>query len=131
MTILRKARLVAAILLLFTTTMPLSECSWTHNGLHPGYGYEYAYALGPIIGAFTVLAYIWPLLFTLLLRKQLGIRLQIAFQALEVLFCAGSIYWFKQLTFGEKWLYGAYVAVGAVAAFRCAGLASWFERSLT
>ncbi len=131
MAILRRVRLFAAILLLLASVMPLSECSWTHGDSSPGYGYEYAYALGPTVGALTVLAYIWPLVFAVLFRKQLSLRLRVLFQTFEVLLCAGSIYWIRELTCSGRWLYGAYISIGAVTAFTCAGLASWFERILT
>ena len=147
MAILRKVRLMAAIALVCAIALPLSECQKSHVN-EPGkkslaqqlfpqdngdflyfYGYE---ALGsPLGGTMTVLAFAWPLTFFFFTRKNFGFRLRLFFQILEVLLCAGSIYWLRALTMGGRWLYGAYVGIAAVALFTGAGLASWFEKSLT
>jgi hypothetical protein len=128
MTILRKVRSVASIVLLLAAVMPLSECSFDSHRI---YAFEFVYGFGPAIGIITALAYIWPLVFVVLLRKRFGPRLRGLFQALELLLCAGSIYWIYQLALGGKWLYGAYTGISAVAVFTIAGAASWWEKSLT
>jgi hypothetical protein len=147
MPMLRKVRLISAIALLGAIVLPLSECQRSHidkpipksvsQQLFPrdntDFLYFYAYkALGsPLGGGLTVLAFAWPLVFVLFVRRRLGSRSRFFFQLLEVLLCAGTIYCVKSLAIGDRWLYGAYVAVAAVSCFTCAGLASWLERSLT
>jgi hypothetical protein len=142
MPMLRRVRLIAAIVLVCAIVLPLSECQKGHsyqpvkktisNELFPQdnsdflyyYGYE---ALGSPLGAtLTGLAFAWPLIFLLSVRKRVGFRLRLSLQLLELLLCAGTIYWVHALTMGGRWLYGFYVSIIAVAVFTCAGLASWF-----
>jgi hypothetical protein len=128
--VLRRVRFVAAILLIGALFLPLSECSLLRNDNSWGYGYEYIYSsVGVTVGAATVLAFFWPLIFVLLLRKRFGFRLRVFFQLLELLLCAGTIYWFNALAGGGKWLYGAYVGVVATVGFTCAGVVPWFVKT--
>lgn len=143
MPILRRVRLIAAIVLICAIFLPLSECSKQPINSHPfgksiserlfprtngdfSYQYGYEYVDLSIGGALAVLAFTWPLIFALFFRRRFRSRLRLFLQVLEVLLCAGTIYVIHALAFGDRWLYGLYVGVAAVAAFTCAGLASWF-----
>ena len=146
---LRKVRLVAAIVLVCAFVLPLSECSRreSHSPPRPKsisqrlfpqtnaeFSYQYAYGFVGFSapGAVTVLAFIWPLVFVLSVRRRFGPKLQWFLRVLEVLLCAGTIYWLDVLTlrgFGARWLYGAYVGVIAVAIFALVGVALWFGRA--
>jgi hypothetical protein len=124
---LRKIRLIAAIVLVCAIFLPLSECSLLRNDYSRAYGYEYVYSsFGVIFGVITVLAFSWPLIFVLFLRKRDRFRSQLFLQLLELLLCAGTIYWLNALAAGERWLYGFYLGVTAAAGFTAAGLAWWF-----
>ena len=143
MPMLRKLRLIAAIVLVCAIVLPLSECSQTGNSSVPvttsisqqlfprdnakftyWYGFEYLWHwfYGPI----TILAFAWPLMLLLSVRRRIGSRFRLFLQLLELLLCAGTIYWVNTLTQGGRWLYGAYASVISAAVFSFAGLASWF-----
>jgi hypothetical protein len=134
MAILRKLRLVAAIGLICASVLPLSECSRRENHLLPidrsishqlfpqtnaDFGYPYAYQMVDFSasGIVTVMAFIWPFLLILAARRWSGPRMRWVLQVLELLLCAGTIYWVNTLTLGGRWLYGAYVGVSAAILF--------------
>jgi hypothetical protein len=144
---LRKLRLTAAVILVCAVFLPLSECSQgpdhpstsrpktVTERLHPQttteFSYQYGYQaihLDPA-GLFTVIAFGWPLAFILFVRRKFGPRMRWFCRILELLLCAGTIYWLNVLSFhsfGATWLYGAYIGVIAVVVFTCLGIASWF-----
>ena len=82
-----------------------------------------------------MIAFVWPLAFLFLVRRRLGSRMKWTFRILELLLCAGTIYWINVLSFhsfGATWLYGAYICVIAVAVFTCLGIVSWvLDRELS
>jgi len=143
---LRKLRLTASIVLLCAVFLPLSECSQGENHSQPAqksvaqrlypqsntdFSYQYGYrSIGfDTMGLLTVLAFGWPLAFALFVRRNLQPRMKWTFRILELLLCAGTIYWLDVLSFhsfGATWLYGEYVGVIAVAVFTCLGIAAWF-----
>lgn len=143
---IRKFRLTVAIVLLCAVFLPLSECSQGENHsqvaqksvaqrLYPqtntDFSYQYGYrSIGfDLMGLFTLLAFGWPLAFALFVRRNLRPRMKWTFRILELLLCAGTIYWLDILSFrsfGATWLYGEYVGVIAVAVFTCLGIAAWF-----
>ncbi len=126
---LPKIRLLAAILLLLSCVMPLSDCSLVHHDTRTTYGYEYTYGFGPLWGTLTVIAYLWPLILLLLFRKRASLRVRLLLQTLELLLCVGTIYWLYNLASAGKLLYGAYVAFGAAIIFTVAGFLFAFGRS--
>ncbi len=146
---IRKLRLTAAIVLVCTIFLPLSECSQGENHsqttqksvaerLYPQSNAEFSYQYGyrsigfDTMGLFTLLAFGWPLGFALFVRRSLRPRMKWTFRTLELLLCAGSIYWLNVLSFhsfGATWLYGAYISVIAVALFTGLGIAGWFAGS--
>jgi hypothetical protein len=143
---IRKLRLTAAIVLVCAIFLPLSECSQGDNHsqpaqksvaqrLYPQSNAEFSYQYGyrsidfDTMGLFTILAFGWPLAFALLVRRNLRPRMKWTFRILELLLCAGTIYWLNVLSFhsfGATWLYGAYIGVMAVALFTGLGIAAWF-----
>jgi hypothetical protein len=143
---LHKVRLIAAIVLACAIFLPLSECSQggTHSPpvsksisqqLFPQtnadttYQYAYRWLSFTWFGAVTALAFTWPLVLVLFVRRCIGSRWRWFFQVLELLLCAGTIYWLYILAlrgFGATWLYGAYIGVFAAGVFTCAGVVSWF-----
>ena len=145
---LRKVRLAAALILLAAAFLPLSECSQGPN--HPAsssktigqriypqstsdVSYQYAYQSVALDGftAFTIIAFVWPILLLFLQRRATSGKRVWVFRVLEVLLSIGSIYWINVLTyhsFGATWLYGAYIAVAAVSVFAFCGIVNWFTR---
>ena len=141
-----KLRLIAAIVLVCSAFLPLSECTRSEKvspplrksmserlfpRTNPDFTYQYVYENIDLSfsGTLAVLAFTWPLIFLFLARRRFGFRLRLFLQVLEVLLCSGTIYLIYAFTlsgFGARWLYGAYVGIIAVAVFTCAGLASWF-----
>jgi hypothetical protein len=144
---IRKLRLTGAIVLVCAIFLPLSECSQGENHsqtaaqksvaqrLYPQSNADFSYQYGfrsigfDTMGLFTILAFGWPLAFALFVRRNLRPRIKWTFRILELLLCAGSIYWLNVLSFhsfGATWLYGAYIGVIAVSVFTCLGVAAWF-----
>jgi hypothetical protein len=144
---IRRLRLTGAIVLVCAIFLPLSECSQGENHpqtaaqksvaqrLYPQSNAEFSYQYGfrsigfDTMGLFTILAFGWPLAFALFVRRNLRPRMKWTFRILELLLCAGSIYWLNVLSFhsfGATWLYGAYIGVIAVSVFTCLGIAAWF-----
>ena len=143
---LRKLRLTAAIVLVCAIFLPLSECSQGQNHpqttqkslaqrVYPQSNTEFSYQYGyrsisfDLMGVFTLLAFAWPVAFALFVRRNLRPRMKWAFRILELLLCAGTIYWLNVISFrsfGATWLYGAYIGVIAVAVFTGLGIAAWF-----
>ena len=128
----RKIRRFAAVLLLCAAFLPLGQCS-RYSGAPPprpttilqwmfprddsAWHYDYAvkwvdFSFG---GALTVLAFVWPLLFIVLFRWVEKPRRLWLLRTLELLLCAGTVYWtYLLLGFDEHWLYGAYVTLLAI-----------------
>jgi hypothetical protein len=138
----RRLRLGAAIVLLGAAFLPLSECSRreTHpppapttiaQKLFPQTNPDFAYQYGfrsielSVAGVLTVVAFVWPLLFVLFIDKRRGSRLRRTFLVIELLLCAGTLYWVHAIMFGGTWLYGAYIVLGAVVLFAYTTLASF------
>jgi hypothetical protein len=132
----QKSRGVAAIVLLCTVFLPLGECSRHENNLAPpqksfsqqlfpqdnaDFAYQYAYRVVHLstlqAGVFALVALLWPLAALGLDRKVRGRRFAWILYGIELLLCAGSIYWLYAFTAMGRWLYGAYVVFAAVVAF--------------
>lgn len=143
---LRKLRLTAALVLLCAIALPLSECSQGENQLptapktvaqrlYPqstadvSYQYGYRSIAFDLSGLFTMIAFGWPLAFALFVRRNLRPRMKWTLRVLELLLCAGTIYWLNTISFhsfGATWLYGAYVGLVAVVVFTVLGIVAWF-----
>jgi hypothetical protein len=147
MTILQKIRLGAAIVLICAIFLPLSQCSrsgdkndsWSprafahsrHFFPQDGDGFEYQYAVKNLTAGFTnpkeygvsllltLTAFLWPLGFAIWSRKSKLSRFWWIFYSAELLLCAGTGYSVYALALGRgvRWLYGFYVAEGAVAIY--------------
>ncbi|MBA3963869.1 MAG: hypothetical protein H0X40_18485 [Chthoniobacterales bacterium] len=142
---LRKIRFAAAIVLLGAIFLPLSECERGGHHARPStktiaqrffpqtneaFTYEYGCRhIGfTVSGGLTLLAFAWPLISLLAVRKPVRFPLRLGLQLLELLLCAGTIYWLNILTMGGRWLYGIWVALTAVLCFTTVGFAAFFVR---
>ena len=158
MPILRKIRLIAAVVLLVATCLPLSECSRTDNTLPPppsqttlyqrlfpqdnsefGYNYAIKYLLAGLMNpkdsgfaALTLIAFLWPLAVVILRRKPEPVRFWWLFYPGELLLCAGTSYWVYCCSWfaASRWLYGSYIAETAIALFACATTVSYTHLTL-
>ena len=139
MSILPKIRLIAAIVLIVATCLPLSECSRPSNENAPpppatksfvqrffpqsNSDFEYAYAIGVMrfsswqAGAFALTALAWPILAVLFDNKVARRRCGWIIYILELLLCYGTLYWLSLFTALGRALYGTYVVVAAIAFF--------------
>jgi len=147
MSILEKIRLGAGIFLVCAIFLPLSQCSrsgdkndsWTPQALshsrhffpENGDGFKYQYPIKRLIAGFknpkdngvalllTLIAFLWPLGFAIWSRQSKFSRFWWIFYSGELLLCVGTGYWVYVLAFGRdaRWLYGFYVAEGAVAIY--------------
>jgi hypothetical protein len=142
MSILRKIRIGAAIILLCAIFLPLSECSRHEREQSPqpskslsqqlfpqdNDDFAYQYAIGVMrfstwqAGGFALLALLWPLGFLFLNKKLQPRRFAWSVYLFELLLCVGSIYWLHLFTALGRWLYGAYVGLVAVVVFGCTSL---------
>jgi len=91
----------------------------------------YEYAVGELAFTFkgicTLAAFAWPILLVLAGRKLMESRFSWILNLLEVLLCAGSLYWFFVLTLFGDWLYGAYVFVISFGLFACSSMVFLFH----
>src|ERR1051326_2362180 len=143
MSILQRVRLGAAIVLICAIVLPLSQCQnggvalptpealahahhlfpRSDNDFQYYYGIKYLRAafMSPkdngLLGALTLIAFLWPLGFAIWSQKSQFPRFWWIFYSSELLLCAGAAYWVYALTFGGRWLYGFYVAEGAIAIY--------------
>jgi hypothetical protein len=146
MPVLHKIKLGTAVVLLCATCLPLSECSTPGNANRPHTAssitqrlfprndakFTYDYAAENIgvsaTGALTLLAFLWPLLFSVMGIKLSQWRFAWIVSMLELLLCAGTIWWLYFLTaFSNRWLYGAYVVIVVVSLYGCAVLLRLFH----
>lgn len=154
MSILQKVRLGAAIVLLCAICLPLSQCASlggrtdtpqafadarhlfprSDDAFDYYYGIEYLQAafVSPkdhgLLGALTLIAFMWPLAFAIWSRKSTLPRFWWIFYTVELLLCAGTGYWVYALTQGGRWLYGLYVAEVAIAIYASTTLISIVDR---
>ena len=129
------------MLLVCAVCLPLGQCSEGNPHLPPASpsislhlfprndrDHTYHYAIGlvnfSLFGVATVLAFVWPLVFVVLVRRAPGPRLAWLIRSLELLLSAGTIYWIYVLCAWDEWLYGAYVACLAVLLY--AGVVLFF-----
>ena len=141
---LRKIRLTAAVVLVCAIFLPLSRCSRSDAKSSPppprslserffpqddrNFDYSYAYkAIGfSTVGALTFSAFVWPLIIVAMDKRMTKRRLSWILHVVELFLCGWTFYWGIYLTPG-RWLYGAYVAMTAVAAFAGSALVFLFE----
>lgn len=152
MSILQKIRLGAAIVVLCTIFLPLSQCSQGSTETPQAYAharhffprsdndFKYQYGItelaadfmrpreNGLLGALTLIAFLWPLGLAIWSRKSKLPRFWWIFYTVELLLCVGTAYWVHALTYGGRWLYGAYVGEGAIAIYACTTLIFIFDR---
>ena len=133
-TTLHKIRLGAAIALICTLFLPLSQCSRNENTvpsntkppalqLFPQSDKQisYEYAVGElefsVRGIMTLLAFTWPLLFVFTGGKLQNTRFTPVQHLLELTLCGGTLYWLHCLTRFGHWMYGAYVVLISIILF--------------
>ena len=134
MSILRKIRVAAVVVSLCAIFLPLSECSrHEHAQLPPARkslfqqvfprdndDFVYQYASGVVkfstwqAGGFALLALLWPVAALILDKKLRERRFVWILYLIELLLCAGSVYWLYCFTAMGRWLYGAYVVCAAM-----------------
>jgi hypothetical protein len=149
MSILKHIRLGAAIVLVCTVFLPLSQCSsggvndtrspraFAHsrhlfpqsdNDFQYQYGIKYLQGafMSPkdygVNGALTLITFLWPLAFVALDKRFGRSRFWWIWSVTALLLCAGTAYWLKALTLDGRWLYGAYLGEIAIAIYACASL---------
>jgi len=121
--------------------VPLSECSrsevvpitpvpsrtlwqkiFPHSDAQTDYDYG-ASRLGlSISGIGTLIAFGWPLVFALINQSIAGKRRAWILPALELLLCAGTIYWIHLATLVGKRLWGTYLVFALMIAYAIAAL---------
>ena len=154
MSTFHKIRLAVAIVLVCAIFLPLSQCH--NNGValptpealaharhffpQDGGGFQYYYGIeylqaafmSPkdlgLNGALTLIAFVWPLAFAIWSRKSKLPRFWWISYTGELLLCAGTGYWVYVLTLSGRWLYGFYVAEGAIAIYASTTLISIVDR---
>lgn len=91
--------------------------------------YDYgATRLAPSVnGALTLVAFGWPLILALCGRRAQGKRRAWLFYGLELLLCAGTIWWIYAVTEGATRLWGAYLVFALTSAYAIATLVDLFE----
>ena len=149
MNVLRKIRGGAAILLLCTIFLPLSQCSRHGESVKPPTAkalahsrhifprsdddFEYQYGIKDLDltlrGALTVIAFLWPLAFLGCDRRIRRNRFWWIFAIGELLLCAGTAYWIGVLTLGGRWLYGAYAAEAVIGIYFVVSLMLTIDRA--
>jgi hypothetical protein len=136
-----KVKLTLGVLMIGALFVPLSEC--THGGKAPATppppktlvqkifprsdartDYDYGAArLGPSLnGVLTLIAFGWPLGLALLGRRVAGKRRAWILYTLELLLCAGTIYWIHAVTEYATRLWGAYLVFSLTIAYAIAAL---------
>lgn len=157
MAFLQKIRLSAAIALVCAIFLPLSQCSEhgtratrtpealghsRHFFPRDGDGFSYQYAIKSVIAGLknpkdnglallvTLIAFLWPLGFAIWSRQSEFARFWWVFYSVELLLCAGTGYLVYSAAFGRdaRWLYGFYVAEGAVAIYASSALILFAHR---
>ena len=137
---LRPIRLGAAMALVCALCLPLSQCSQGGNAVQPPakqtllsqffpqtnkeVTYQYAVAELDLTpgGMGTLLAFTWPLLFVFAGGKLTELRFSWILHLLELILCAGTLYWLIRLTLFGDWLYGAYVVLISIGLLACTAL---------
>ena len=73
-------------------------------------------------GGVALVALTWPLAFFLVERRRRSQRFTWIFYVVELLLCAGTLYWLHLFTALGQWLYGAYLVCAAIAIYALASL---------
>jgi hypothetical protein len=114
------AKRIAAIILLVSFFLPLSQCSVTppprqeHQEVKNEVIYAYSAYEWPSFGGFAALAaFVWPMWFAF--RKSKSPKMLL--NSLELLLCASTVYMLAALTYLGSWLYGAYLAAVAIGVY--------------
>jgi hypothetical protein len=142
MALMQKIRMVAAIVLLGAIFLPLSQCSQHGANSSPPTSqalahshhlfprsdndFEYEYGIRELgfswRGLLTLVAFAWPLAFLIWSQRLEQTRFLWILYVAELFLCAGTVYWLGALTMGGRWLYGAYIVVGATAVYALSAL---------
>jgi hypothetical protein len=137
----RRLKLTLGILMIAALFVPLSECSrggktpatptpprtlmhkvFPRSDAQTDYDYG-ATRLGlSISGVATLVAFGWPLAMALLNRRIAGKRHAWILYVLELLLCAGTIYWIHIATLAGKRLWGTYFVFTLMVAYAIAAL---------
>jgi hypothetical protein len=136
-----KLKLTVGVLLIGALFVPLSKCS--HDGKKQAAppqsktviqkvfprsdeqtDYDYGAArLGPSLnGVLTLIAFAWPLALGLLNKRIAGKYRAWIFYTLELLLCAGTIYWVYATTVARTRLWGAYQVFALMGGYALAAV---------
>lgn len=114
------AKRIAAITLVISFFLPLSQCSVTpppekeHQEVKSEVVYAYSAYEWPSLGSFaTLAAFVWPLWFAFKGNKSPKMLVS----GLELLLCTGTGFMLVALTYVGSWLFGAYIAVLAICTY--------------
>jgi hypothetical protein len=145
---MQKLKLTLGILMIAALFVPLSQCS--HGGkstdapptaktglqkIFPRSDARTEYDYGAtrldlsLNGALTLVAFSWPLVLALLGRRAHGKRRAWFLSTLELLLCAGTIWWIYAVTEGATRLWGTYFVFALISAYGVAALIDLFGAS--
>ena len=143
---MHKIKLTLGVLMIAALFAPLSQCSHggKSNALPPpaktGWqkifprsdeqtDYDYgATRLAPSLnGGVTMVAFGWPLVLALLGRRAQGRRRAWLLYGLELLLCAGTLWWVYAVTEAGTRLWGAYFVFALASAYALAALVDLFR----
>jgi len=141
----QKIKLTLGILMLAALLTPLSQCSHARKpGVPPppartgwqkifprsdeyaNYDYGATRITPSLGGVLTFVAFAWPLSLALLNRRVRGKRRAWLFYILELLLCAGSIWWIYAISEGGTRLWGAYFIFVLASLYALAALRDLF-----
>lgn len=124
---------------------PLSECSrgnkanalpppaktgwqkiFPRSDSHTDYDYGATRLDLSLGGALTLVAFAWPIGLAIVGRRVRGKRRAWLFHILEILLCAGSIYWIYAITEAGTRLWGAYFVFAIIGVYALATLRDLF-----
>ena len=119
------AKRLAAIALLAALFLPLSRCTLEEHDPQTkatkqtvSVTYAYSGHSWPSVDALAdYAAFLWPLLLAVARMIRPGLNQRWSVQLLELALCLGSAFILFRLTIGGEWLYGAYIAAAAIAAY--------------
>jgi hypothetical protein len=140
-----KLKLTLGVLMIVALFVPLSQCAHggKSNALPPpaktglqkifprsdeqtDYNYGATRLAPSLNGALTLVAFGWPLVLALLGQRARGKRRAWLLYVLELLLCAGTIWWVYAVTEGGTRLWGAYFVFALTSAYAIAALVDLF-----
>ncbi len=138
---MQKLKLTLGVLMIAALFVPLSKCShggkenaapppakaglqkiFPRDDARTDYDYGVKRLAPSIYGALTLVAFGWPLTVALLGRRARGKRFAWLLYVLELLLCAGTIWWIHPLSDSARFLWGTYFVWVLMSAYAIAAL---------